>query len=101
MKTVLRRAEPAAQRFGDLEVDPVKHQVRLRGEVVALTAAELRIVETLARAPGRVFSRDELVRRALAGEANDRTVDAHVKNLRKKLDAQRIVTVIGLGYKLG
>ena len=79
----------------------------MRGVPVALTAAELRILEALLRAPGRVFSRDELVQRAFGSSYNalDRTIDVHIKNLRKKIEddranPKRIVTVFGLGYKL-
>jgi len=91
---------------GDLVLDPAAREVTVRGETVALTAAEFRLVETLMRAPGRVFSRDELMQRALgaAYDGLDRTIDVHIKNVRKKIEADRanptrIVTVFGLGYK--
>ena len=104
VRVVLRRLEPSDDPIvlGDLTIDPAARAVRLRGEPVALTAAEYRLLETFARAPGRVFSRDELIRRAFGGSYDglDRTIDAHIKNLRKKIDAGRIVTVFGLGYKL-
>jgi two-component system alkaline phosphatase synthesis response regulator PhoP len=109
VRVVLRRIEPPGDKVvaGDLVLDPRACQLTVRGEVVALTAAELRLVETLMRAPGRVFSRDELMQRAL-GDAHDRldrTIDVHIKNLRKKIEIdrsnpRRIVTVFGLGYKL-
>src|SRR5947207_2894718 len=73
----------------------------VRGEMVTLTSAEYRILERLLRWPGRVFTRDEL----MDGEdALDRTVDVHIKNLRRKIEEdrahpRRIVTVFGIGYK--
>src|SRR5689334_16954809 len=109
VRVVLRRFEPADETLtcGELVLDPAAREVRLRGQPVALTAAELRLVEVFMRAPGRVLSRDELVQRAFgaAYDGLDRTIDVHIKNLRKKIEddranPQRIVTVFGLGYKL-
>jgi DNA-binding response OmpR family regulator len=67
-----------------------------------LTATELRLLLSLARSPGRVFRRDELARLALGDdfEGMDRTIDAHIKNLRRKVGADIIATVFGVGYKL-
>ncbi|MEO7732204.1 MAG: response regulator transcription factor, partial [Kofleriaceae bacterium] len=109
VRVVLRRFEPADDPIivGDLVLDPRARELVVRGAPVALTAAELRLVETLMRAPGRVFSRDELMQRAFgaAYEGLDRTIDVHIKNVRKKIELDRanptrIVTVFGLGYKL-
>ena len=102
VRAVLRRAEPAAEGpliAGDLSLDRETREVTLRGAHVTLTAAEFRLLETLMRSPGRVFTRDELVEGGL-----DRTVDVHIKNLRRKIEADRanpsrIVTVFGTGYK--
>jgi DNA-binding response OmpR family regulator len=85
---------------GVLVVDEAAHQVTLRGAAVPLTAAELRILARLLAAPNRVFTREEL----LGGDALDRTVDVHIKNLRRKIEDDRtsptrIVTVTGVGYK--
>ena len=87
-------------------LDPAARELVVRGEVVALTAAEYRLVETLMRAPGRVFSRDELMQRAFGDscERLDRTIDVHIKNVRKKIELdranpRRIITVVGFGYK--
>ena len=109
VRVVLRRLEPPDDKLvsGDLTLDPRSREVVVRGAPVALTAAEFRLVETLMRSPGRVFSRDELMTRVL-GEASDgldRTIDVHIKNVRKKIELDRahptrIVTVFGLGYKL-
>ena len=108
VRVVLRRFEPPEDKIvsGDVALDPAAHEVVVRGEPVALTAAEFRLVETLMRAPGRVFSRDELMRRVCGASYDglDRTIDVHIKNVRKKLEIdrtnpKRIVTVFGLGYK--
>lgn len=109
VKTVLRRAgRPAGEPLqrGDLIIDPERHQVRRGNEVIPVTPSEFRLLYTLAREPGRVFTREELVAR-VAGEdfeGYDRTVDAHVKNLRQKLgDSARqpryIASVYGVGYR--
>jgi two-component system, OmpR family, alkaline phosphatase synthesis response regulator PhoP len=108
VRVVLRRFEPPERIVsGDLVLDSAARTLTVRGEPVALTAAELRLVETFMRAPGRVFSRDELMQRAFGDscERLDRTIDVHIKNVRKKIELdrskpQRIVTVFGLGYKL-
>jgi len=102
VRAVLRRAEPPHEGpliAGDLSLDRETREVTLRGAHVTLTAAEFRLLETLMRSPGRVFTRDELVEGGL-----DRTVDVHIKNLRRKIEADRanpsrIVTVFGTGYK--
>jgi DNA-binding response OmpR family regulator len=109
VRVVLRRSEPSPEPIvaGDLVLDPEAREVRVRGEPVALTAAEFRLVEVLMRAPGRVFSRDDLMQRAFGAdyEGLDRTIDVHIMNVRKKLEVdrahpRRIVTVFGHGYKL-
>ncbi len=108
VRVVLRRFEPPEDKIvsGDIALDPAAREVVVRGEPVALTAAEFRLVETLMLAPGRVFSRDELLRRVCGASYDglDRTIDVHIKNVRKKLEVdrtnpKRIVTVFGLGYK--
>jgi two-component system OmpR family response regulator len=75
---------------------------------VDLTASEFRILYTLALRPGRILSRDELIQQALDYhfEGYDRTVDAHVKNIRKKIESDPrkpdyIQTVYGVGYRFG
>ena len=112
VRAVLRRAGPAPEggaplRVGEIVVDPVRHQVTVRETAVALTPREFRLLEVLARAPGRAFTRAELVERAFGddSEALERTIDAHVVNLRRKLehDPARpswIETVYGVGYRL-
>jgi DNA-binding response OmpR family regulator len=87
---------------GALTIDPERCEVTVDGTPVTLTATELRLLLAMARAPGRVFRRDELARLALGDdyEGLDRTVDAHIKNLRRKVGAEIIATVFGIGYKL-
>jgi DNA-binding response OmpR family regulator len=98
---------PAPITVGQLQVNPWGRSVRLRGEPVPVTPTEFRILETLARSPGRVFTREELVARAFGPdfEGFDRTVDVHITNLRRKIEdgdeTRYIVTVHGVGYRLG
>jgi DNA-binding response OmpR family regulator len=106
VEAVLRRSgsseKTACVIAGALMIDPERCEVTVDGEPVTLTATELRLLLSLARAPGRVFRRDELARLALGDdfEGLDRTIDAHIKNLRRKVGAQTIATVFGVGYKL-
>ncbi|MDX2005207.1 MAG: response regulator transcription factor [Meiothermus sp.] len=110
VKAVLRRtsqadAPPAVLRVGPLEVDTEEVVARVGRDRLDLTLAEFKIIEALARAPRRAFSRDELLAAALPdSEALERVVDVHMKNLRKKLDAagagELLETVRGVGYRL-
>ncbi|HEX5268235.1 MAG TPA: response regulator transcription factor [Acidimicrobiales bacterium] len=93
---------------GELVIDEERRQVTVRGGPVELTPTEWGILTALARVPGRVYSRYELINRVRGYEFEgyERTVDSHVKNLRRKLEADpgspRIVTtVLGGGYRLG
>ena len=87
---------------GALTIDPERCEVTIDGTPVTLTATELRLLLSMARAPGRVFRRDELARLALGDDFDglDRTIDAHIKNVRRKVGAEMIATVFGIGYKL-
>ncbi len=109
LKAVLRRGPllddgPTGQRLemGDLVIDKAKYQVLQKGEEVPLTLTEFKILATLASAPGRVFTR-ELLLEKIQGEAyaDERTIDVHVRSIRKKLgdETDYIVTVRGVGYK--
>jgi DNA-binding response OmpR family regulator len=113
VRALLRRAgkgTPAAPDIrvvGDLEIDAARFQVRVRGRPVVLTAKEFGILETLATDPGRVFTRAQIIDRAFGFDHDilERTVDAHVLNLRRKIepdpDRPRYVeTVYGRGYRL-
>jgi two-component system alkaline phosphatase synthesis response regulator PhoP len=106
VEAVLRRAGSSEKKecvaAGALMIDPERCEVTVSGEPVVLTATELRLLLSLARSPGRVFRRDELARLALGDDFDgmDRTIDAHIKNLRRKVGADIIATVFGIGYKL-
>lgn len=112
VRALLRRAnvgeEPQRDRlvYGDLEIDVASHKAFLRGEELDLTASEFKLLVTLARYPGRVYSRMELVEKVLGYdfEGYERTIDSHIKNLRAKLDDDPreptyIYTVHGVGYR--
>jgi len=92
---------------GELEIDTVQHEVRRAGAAVDLTPNEYKLLVTLARFPGRVYTRYELVThvQGFDFDGDERTIDAHVKNLRKKIepDPRRprfVLTVVGSGYRL-
>jgi len=104
IRAVLRRvAEEDVIEANGLVIDRVQREIRAGGAAVTVTPTEYRILETLARAAGRTFTRQELVERALGDDYDglDRTVDVHIMNLRRKLgDAGKaIVTVFGVGYR--
>jgi len=92
---------------GRLEIDSVQHLVRRDGEPVDLTPNEYKLLVTLARYPGRAYSRFELINRVQGYdfEGYERTIDVHVKNLRKKIEPdpshpRYVETVMGVGYRL-
>jgi len=113
VRTVLRRVQDSAGsngqkelQFGELAINLTRHEVAIKGEVVHLTPKEFKLLETLAREPGRAFTRLELVERAFGYdyEGLERTVDAHVMNLRKKIELDHtnpnyVETVYGVGYR--
>ena len=111
VRAVLRRTErpePASPTLkeGDIVLDPDKRQVTVRGRPVELTPTEFDLLAVLMETPGRVFSRMQLLDKVqgYAYEGYERTVDAHVKNLRQKIEEDPrhprvILTVYGLGYK--
>ena len=112
IRAVLRRVGetedgPPEVRFGDLAIHFIRHEVRLAGVPVHLTPKEFKLLETLARQPGRPFSRLELLEQVFGFdyEGLERTVDVHVLNLRKKIERDParprfIQTVFGVGYRL-
>ncbi len=109
VKAVLRRARPVAAdgpiRVAGLEVDPRGMSVTVAGRPLELTLSEYRLLEHLARHPGRVFSRAELLAACLPeSDALWRTVDAHLNSVRRKLAAAGVTnalnTVRGAGYRL-
>lgn len=112
VRALLRRvhADSEPQRevleFGDLTIDVSGHKVLVAGKEVDLTASEFKLLTTLSRYPGRVYSRMELVEKVLGYdfEGYERTIDSHVKNLRAKIgDNPRspkwLHTVHGVGYR--
>jgi DNA-binding response OmpR family regulator len=97
-----------AASFGDgrLRLDEVRHESWYQDERLELTPTEWGILSTLAATPGRVYSRYELVNQVRGYEfaGYERTIDSHVKNLRRKLGpdgAEVIATVLGVGYRMG
>lgn len=94
---------------GDLVIDKEKFTVTRDGKAVSLTPTEFNLLEVLASSSGRVFSRMQLMERAQGGysfEGYERTIDTHIRNLRKKLERdaahpEYILTVYGIGYKFG
>jgi DNA-binding response OmpR family regulator len=109
VKAVLRRASgaivpPELYRVGMLEVDLASFVVRCAGNVINLTTSEVKLLAVLARTPGHVRQRAELL--AATGDAeryaDERTVDAHIKNVRRKLGdcGEMLETVRGMGYRL-
>jgi DNA-binding response OmpR family regulator len=112
VRALLRRTGAAdgpasVLRVGDLEVDPGRFEVRVGGVPVNLTAKEFGIVELLAREPGRVFTRGQIIDKTFGFEhdVSERTVDAHVVNLRRKIEAnpaepRYVQTVYGRGYRM-
>lgn len=108
IKAVLRRAEPAAQeeyRVGKLYVCPAKHIVRAGEQEVRLALKEFELLCLLLRNAGLVLTRDALLSQiwGYSFDGESRTVDVHIRNLRKKLGEAGacIETVKGIGYKIG
>ena len=104
VRAVLRRAaEEDVLEIAGIAIDRMRREVRANDADVTLTPTEFRLLDALATAAGRTFTRQELVERAFGEdyEGLDRTVDVHVMNLRKKLGAagKAIATVFGVGYK--
>jgi len=111
VKAVLRRThpEPAEQKLvqGLLVLDADSRQVTVKGTPLEVTPSEFKLLQVFMSSPNKVFSRDELVQRIQGYdyEGYDRTVDSHIKNLRKKISTHLpgqdiITTVYGVGYKL-
>ena len=111
VNALLRRADPARLtqqplRIADLEINQYDHTLSRSGESIELTPTEFSLLVTLASQPGRVFSRLQLLEAAqgVAYEGYERTIDAHIKNLRAKLEVDSkkpryIETVFGVGYR--
>ena len=113
VRAVLRRVAQAEEAelqdvsFGDLTLSFARHEVRRAGQPVSLTPTEFKLLEVLARSPGRAFTRLQLVDQVLGLEYTgfERTIDTHVTNLRRKIEPdpahpRYVRTVFGIGYKL-
>ncbi len=94
-------------RVGDLELDLPRRRTTVAGHRVELTPTEFEVLTTLAREPGRVFTRAQLLDavHGVAFESYERAIDAHVKNIRRKIeddprDPRRLQTVFGVGYRV-
>ena len=113
VRAVLRRSQPedvaeqsgSKERIvaGDVTIDIGRHEVIVGGESATPTATELRLLHVLVSNPGRVFTRDQLLNKAIGHDAVvvDRNIDVHIRAIRKKLGNQRdlIETVRGVGYR--
>ena len=115
MRAALRRAPTSAPSavtsaeaidVGDVSLDPARHEVRIRGEVVNLPLKEFELLELLLDHAGRVLTRDTLIDRVWGSDyvGDTKTLDVHIKRLRAKVEEDpgaptRIVTIRGLGYK--
>ncbi len=111
VRAVLRRVrggvrQPGLIHVGELEIDLRGHSVRRAGEALRLTPTEFNLLAVLAQNPGQTFTREQLVDRAhgIAYDGFDRSIDSHIKNVRKKIEPDPlnptyILTVYGVGYK--
>ncbi|NLF51089.1 MAG: response regulator transcription factor [Leptolinea sp.] len=111
VRAVLRRARglvapPSVIHTGDLEIDLSAHLVKLKGEPVHLTPNEFRLLSVLAQHPGQLLSREQIIDQmhGISLESFDRSIDSHIKNLRRKLETYPggqiyIKTVYGEGYR--
>ena len=111
VKVILRRVQGGMRQSGllqaaDLAIDLNGHRVTRDGQPIALSRTEFSLLATLAQHPGQTFTRAQLVERlhSVAYEGFDRSIDAHIKNLRRKLEPdpsapRYVLTVFGVGYK--
>ncbi len=112
-KAVLRRSQPSLEQdgktlaLGSIVLDEKHHQVTIDGNELRLTPCEFGLLKAMLTYPNRVFTREELINRVQGYdfEGYDRTIDSHIKNLRKKIktllpDHEIISAVYGVGYKL-
>jgi DNA-binding response OmpR family regulator len=113
VRAILRRREldrsgtGRTLRVGSLELEPLRHEVRVNGEPKRLTPSEFKLLMLLAEEPERVFSRREIMQHLWDSDyvGDQRACDIHISNLRRKLEEdpanpERIVTVRGVGYRL-
>ncbi len=114
VRTILRRVRagvgakaPNVLEFGDIRIDVVKHRVIVNGKPITLTPTEFDLLYIFMENPGRVLTRSALIThsRGFDSESLERTIDTHIKNLRKKIapdpkQTQYIQTVYGVGYRM-
>jgi DNA-binding response OmpR family regulator len=112
VKAVLRRADRPVEsadliRVGELQLDVPRMRTEVAGTSVDLTPTEFTLLATLARQPGRIFTRSQLLDalHGVAFESYERAIDSHIKNLRRKLEPdpgqpRYVLTVYGVGYRL-
>jgi DNA-binding response OmpR family regulator len=114
VRAVLRRVDPGSGvpltgiiRAGDVTIDESRMRVEVADRLVELTPTEFSLLATLARRPGRILTRSQLLDavHGVAFESYERAIDTHIKNLRRKVEAdprrpRRILTVYGVGYRL-
>ncbi|WP_316569547.1 response regulator transcription factor [Neobacillus sp. YIM B06451] len=116
VQAILRRAKKSVEKSdklqfkGGLTIDTEKKEVTMNGELISLTPIEYKLLTNMAENPGRVYSRMDLLEKiqdeGMFYEGYERSVDTHIKNLRKKIELdsrqpQFVVTVFGMGYKFG
>ncbi len=115
VRAVLRRARrepdegPTRMEYGEIRVDVKRREVMVGESPVTLTPTEFRLLEMFIRAPGQVFTRDQIIARVFGYDFDgfDRTVDAHVSNFRRKIRGASVEkrkyvhTVYGIGYRFG
>jgi len=106
IRALLRRSAGRTQRVlahGDIELDPVTHETRVRGEPVALSAREFALLEALLARPGAILSRAQLEDRLYGWgeEVESNAVEVHIHALRRKLGADAIRNVRGVGWMIG
>ena len=105
IRVILRRSggtvEDGSLRYRDLSLDLDAREVRLEGRTLELTAREFELLHTFLSAPGRVFTREMLLSKLWGYDffGDERVVDSHIKNLRRKLGRDYIETVRGVGYR--
>ncbi len=103
IKAVFKRIDPPSEGAAcqGVVIDRERHVVWLDGEQVVLPRKEYNLLELLSSRPGRLFTREEIYDQVWGNEVvvGERTIDVHVRNLRKKIGEERIVTVKGVGYK--
>ncbi len=104
METILRRAKqytPRQEVSHGLVLEEEAYLAHFNGKSLPLTLSEFMLLQTLYKEPNRVFNREQLILRVYNEDyiGNDRIIDAHIKNLRKKLPVSCIKTVIGIGYQ--